>query len=104
MWTNAQLTLEIVAEDGDEVILRVETPVGPVSIMGTVSIEDCVLSLDGAHMDGPGPGELKRAGLHAIARKVLEHYNATQIYAQGGKRTTGLRKGKTPPRFCYPRK
>jgi hypothetical protein len=95
--------LEIDAVDGREAILHVRTPVGLVKIMGTVTLTQTVLDLDGVHVDGPGRGRLQMQGIYAIAQKVMEELDVQEILAQGGTRTTGLRNGKRPRCFKFRR-
>lgn len=104
MWTSAQLSVELDAVDGWEAILIVRTPVGPISILASVSITGIILSLDGVHVSGPGPGTVTIAGIHDIAQKIMEELDVQEILAQGGTRTTGRRNGKIPRRFRFVRR
>ena len=104
MWTSAQLSVELDAVDGTEVILHVRTPVGLVKILGTVTLTETLLDLDGVHVDGPGSGCLKMDGVYAIAQKIMEELDVQELLAQGGTRTTGRRNGKKPRRFRFVRR
>ncbi len=104
MWASDQLAVEIDIVDGREVILIVRTPVGPVSLIGTVTLTADVLNLDGVHVGGPGPGRVGRDGINAIARKIMEELDVQEILAQGGIRTTGRRTGKVPRPFRFVRR
>jgi hypothetical protein len=103
MWTSAHLSVEIDVVDGREVILIVGTPVGPISIIGTVTVTADVLELDGVHVSGSGPGRLGRDGINAIARRIMEELDVQEIRAQGGVRTTGRRSGQVPRPFRFVR-
>ncbi len=104
MWISAELSVEIDMVDGREVILIVGTPVGPVSIIGTVTVTADVLELDGVHVSGPGPGRVGRDGINAIAQKIMEELDVQEILAQGGIRTTGRRRGQVPRPFRFVRR
>jgi hypothetical protein len=90
------------ASEGDEVILRIATPVGTVEIMGTVSRMDRVLYVERAHIQGLYPGALGRAGLNAVARKLLDEADVEEIVVEGSARTTGRNPRRRPKIFRFP--
>jgi hypothetical protein len=77
-------------------VLVITTPVGAMSLVGSISIVGRVMRIDRAHVEGLKLGALGRAGLNAIGRKLLELADVDQIIIQGGTRTTGRTKGKVP--------
>jgi hypothetical protein len=109
MWSSEQIVIDIEDvehEDGGgkvaTMLIRVSTPAGTISILGTVSIVARVLRCDQAHVGGLTPGALGRVGLNAIGRKLLEVADVDQIIIQGSTRTTGCRSGKTPREIRFP--
>jgi hypothetical protein len=102
MWNTDQLTLVIEIIEGNTIQVAITTPAGLVLLLGDVTFEGELLRIDGAHIDGPGRGSLKRAGLNAIARKLVEFANVKKVCVQGGTRGTGRRKGTIPRLICFP--
>ena len=102
MWKRAAITIEIGLVDGEVMIIEVTTPVGLVQIIGNVTRVARVLYVRGAHIDGLHCGALGRAGLNAIARKLLEEADVDQIIVEGGTRTTGKNPGRPPKVFRFP--
>jgi hypothetical protein len=98
----AAITVEIGLVDGDVMIIEVTTPVGMVQIIGKVTRVGRVIHVGGAHIDGLHGGALGRAGLNAIARKLLEEADVDQIVIEGGTRTTGKNPGRPPKVFRFP--
>ena len=83
--------------------LVITTPVGTLSLIGSISIVGRVMRIDRAHVEGLKIGALGRAGLNAIGRKLLEVAYVDEIIIQGGTRTTGRTKGKAPRPIRFPR-
>jgi len=102
MWDRAAIAIEIGLVDGDVMIIEVTTPVGMVQIIGKVTRASRVLHVGGVHIDGLRGGALGRAGLNAIARKLLEEADVDQIIVEGGTRTTGKNPGRPPKVFRFP--
>lgn len=103
MWDSALIEVLLDDVEDDEVIVEIVTPVGTLEVAGCVSIIGRVLYVKGAHAQGLTSGALKRAGLNAICRKVLEVANVDEIVIQGGVRTTGRNQGRPPKPFRFPR-
>jgi hypothetical protein len=104
MWTEADIEIDIAQVAGSLVLVTIRLPIGVVEIMGSVRIEGRVLHIDGAHIDGPRPGALGRAGLNAIGRKLLEVADVDEIILQGSTRATGRYRGKVPRRIRFARR
>ena len=109
MWRSEQIVIDIedVEHEGGggqvaTMLVRVTTPAGAISLLGTVSIVGRVLRCENAHLGGLSPGALGRAGLNAIGRKLLAVADVDQIIIQGSTRTTGCRSGKTPREIRFP--
>jgi hypothetical protein len=96
IWSSEEISVAIEDIDDNEIIAVIETPAGTVKLMGTVTVVDRELKIDGAHVQGLWPGALGIAGLRAIGQKLMEEVDADKILAQGGIRTTGCHKGKRP--------
>ena len=94
--------MDIEVADGDEIIAVITTPLGAVQVLGSVTRIGRILYVDRAHIHGLGPGVLGRAGLNAIARKLLEEADVDQVIIEGSVRTTGRNPGKRPRRFRFP--
>jgi hypothetical protein len=76
---------------------------GAVRLMGTVSVSDRVLYIEGAHIEGMFPGALGRKGLNALAAKLLEAANVDKVVVYGSRRSTGKRASTTPRPIRFPR-
>ena len=102
MWSNDQISVEIVDADHPVLEVVVTTPIGVMSLVAGVSIVGRVLHLQGVHVEGLTPGALGRTGLNAIGRKLLEVADVDEIIIQGGTRTTGKHKGQVPSSIRFP--
>src|SRR5579871_477437 len=96
IWTLDEIVVEIDDVEHPELIVTIRTPVGVISVMASVSVVDRVLHMDRVHVGGLKPGSLGRAGLNAVARKLMELADVDQIVVQGSTRTTGRNEGKIP--------
>jgi hypothetical protein len=103
MWLTNEISAEIDDVDGSVMIVDITTPVGTLTLIGSVSIDGRILRMDRVHVQGLESGMLGRAGLNAIGRKLLELADVDQIIVQGGARTTGRAKGKIPRTIRFPR-
>jgi hypothetical protein len=103
VWTADQISIEIEDVDHPVAVLVITTPVGTLSLIGSVSIVGRVLRIDRAHVEGLTVGALGRTGLNAVGRKLLEVADVDEIIIQGGTRTTGRTKGKVPRPIRFPR-
>lgn len=102
MWNLDQIEIEIEDADGSEMIVVIDTPVGPSRIAGEVRLVSGILTIDGAHVQGLSPGALTRVGLNAIGLKLLEVTGAHSLVLQGGSRTTGRNPGRAPRPIRFP--
>jgi hypothetical protein len=102
MWTDDQITVEIEAADHPVMIVTITVPIGVIEMIGSVTRRGRVLHLDRVHVQGLSPGALRRAGLNAIGRKLLEEADVNEIIIQGSARTTGRNKGKLPRPIRFP--
>jgi hypothetical protein len=102
MWSQDQITVEIALIDDDTILVEIGTPVGLVTILGIITVVDRVLHCDGAHIEGPGPGSLGRAGLNDIGAKLLAETDVDEIVIQGGSRATGRNPGRPPWLIRFP--
>jgi hypothetical protein len=101
MWTEADIIAEYEI-DGPVVSITLITPVGEISILGEMTIVDDHLHITKAHVGGLYQGALRRSGLNAVGRKLLEMANVEKIVIQGSPRTTGRRRGTTPRTIHFP--
>jgi hypothetical protein len=97
-----EIVLEIRETDRDVVLVTASGSWGTVMMMGSVRFETGTIYLDAAHIGGGHVGQLGRAGLNAIARKVLEESGADEIVIQGSIRTSGRNPGRAPRAFRFP--
>jgi hypothetical protein len=104
MWTTDQIVVEIDVVEHPETVVVIVTPIGLVRLMANVSINNRVLRLDRAHVEGLKPGAIGRAGLNAIGRKLMELADVDEIVVQGSTRTTGRNEGKVPRPIRFPNK
>lgn len=98
----ARIAIEIADIDGREVIVRVEMPVGSLLVIGTLASGPPNLRFTGVHVQGLSPGALGRAGINAIARRMLEETGGRSIQLEGSLRTTGARPGRRRIVYAYP--
>lgn len=103
MWTSDDIEVEIESVEYTEMIVAIKTPVGVVSLAGCVTRTEGLLRISGAHIGGLWRGALGRAGLNAIAQKVMEVADVEEIVIQGGVRTTGRNRGRPPREFRFTR-
>lgn len=103
MWTTADLHVEIEEAEHPTAVVTVLTPAGTVKLMAELTLVGGVLRATDAHVQGLHPGALGRAGLNAIARKLLEETGADTLVVEGFSRTTGVRPGRRPRPFRFPR-
>ncbi len=61
------------------------------------------LRLTETHVGGLAPGNLSRAGLNGLAWAMMREADVDSLHIQGGTRTTGRGKGKTPRAIRFPR-
>lgn len=101
MWTTADLHVQIEEAEHPTAVVTVLTPAGTVKLMAELTLVGGVLRATDAHahVQGLHPGALGRAGLNAIARKLLEETGADTLVVEGFSRTTGVRPGRRPFRF-----
>jgi hypothetical protein len=102
MWTEADVTVEIDEADDDVMLAVITTPVGEFRIIGNIVRIGRVLHVQKAHVGGLYPGALGRAGLNAVARKLLVEADVEEIIFEGGTRTTGKNAGRPPKPFRFP--
>ena len=105
MWRSDQIRIEIEEIDPPTALARIETPVGTLELIGeiTLSTDGREFQIEAAHIQGLAPGTLGRAGLNAIARKLLEESGAETLFIAGSTRTTGAQPGRPPRPFRFPR-
>jgi hypothetical protein len=103
VWTADQIAIEIEDVDHPVAVVVITTPVGTLSLIGSISIVGRVMRIDRTHVEGLTIGALGRVGLNAIGRKLLEVADVDEIIIQGGTRTTGRTKGKIPRPIRFPR-
>ena len=112
MWDPDQIIVDVPlsepSEDGTTTMLiRVTAPGVVIEILGSVSIVERVLRIDGAHIDGASAGKIGRAGPNAIGRKLMQVANEVDhvdyILIQGSTRATGRNAGKLPRPIRFPR-
>jgi hypothetical protein len=103
VWTTDQISIEIEDVDHPVAVCVIATPVGTLSLIGSISIVGRAMRIDRAHVEGLSVGALGRTGLNAIGRKLLEVADVDEIIIQGGTRTTGRTKGKVPRPIRFPR-
>lgn len=103
MWTLERIEVTVSDVDGDVMLVSISTPVGCVEILGRVAVIDGLLIVEAAHVQGLTPGALGRAGLNAIARKLMREADAHGIVVEGSTRTTGGTRGRKQRPFRYPR-
>ena len=102
MWTTQQIFVEVIAVDDDVMLVEIATPLGVVEVLGSVMRVGRVLLIRRAHIDGLYPGALRRSGLNAICRKLMEEADVDEVVIEGGARSTGKNRGRVPRSFRYP--
>ena len=102
MWSPADITVEIEDAEDSLMIVVITTPAGVVRICGSVSVVGRRLQIEGAHVGGLAAGALGRAGLNAIAQKLMMEADVDEIVIQGGARTSGKYRGKIPRAIRFP--
>jgi hypothetical protein len=102
MWSHDQIDIEVSEVDGIVVLVTITTPVGRLELMGGVSLRGRLLVIEGAHVQGLRPGALGRAGLNAIARRLIAEIDADGLVVEGSARTTGRTKGRVQSPFRFP--
>jgi hypothetical protein len=103
MWSLDDIEIHVIERDADVFHVEVLTPAGVLEPLGAVSVSERVLHSREVHAWGLTPGALGRAGLNAIARKLLVEADVDEIVIEGGARTTGSRPGRRPRPFTFPR-
>lgn len=91
-----EMSVEIVARDGDVVIIRGKHAKGTVEVIADMVKKDQTLILNKAHIDGPGPGSMGVQTLKDLGKEFGKQQGVKQVIINPGKRTTGAMKGKTP--------
>jgi hypothetical protein len=61
------------------------------------------LRLTETHVGGLAPGNLSRTGLNGLAWAMMREADVDSLHIQGGTRTTGCSRGKTPRAIRFPR-
>jgi hypothetical protein len=102
MSSHAEVGIVFDDADDDVIFLRITTPIGVMDVCGELLWVERVLYVHNAHVQGLQPGDLLRAGLNAIGRKLLDVANVDKIVIQGANRTTGRRKGCAPKPISFP--
>ena len=102
MWNSREIKIEVAAVDDDVMLVEIATPIGVVEVLGNVTQVGRVLYIRRAHIDGLYPGALRRSGLNAICRKLMEEADVDEIVIEGGARSTGKNRGRVPKPFRYP--
>jgi hypothetical protein len=77
-------------------LYRNGVPVGRVDVVTRIEIRGRELWLTELHMHGLAGGGLGRAGLNALAQAVMEDADVEALVVEGGTRSSGLRRGRTP--------
>ena len=103
MCPSAAITLEIEEAEDRTLIASVITPADRPQLIAEVELVAGVLWARNVHAQGLAPGVLGRAGLNAIARKVLEEADAQAVVVEGAARTTGANQRRRPRAFRFPR-
>ena len=101
-WRSAEIAVDVFDVEGGVVLVTIATPVGQIDVMGEVFIRGRLLVIERAHIQGLSPGALGRAGLNAIARKLMVEIDVDGIVVEGSTRTTGRTKGRTQSPFRFP--
>jgi hypothetical protein len=96
------VSIEIADVDDDVMIAAITCAGLTIEVIGRVTIEERVLRIRQAHVQGAYPGALGRSGLNAIGRRLLEETDVDQVVIEGGARTTGRNPGRAPRPFRYP--
>jgi hypothetical protein len=96
------VSIEITDADDDVMIAVIRCTGFVIEVIGRVAVEQRVLRVRQAHVQGARPGAVGRAGLNAIGRRLLEEIDVDQVVVEGGARTTGRNPGRAPRPFRYP--
>lgn len=98
-WTLADLTFDLADDETSDQIatIRIGTPLGRVTLMAEVSIDDTTLMLRAAHIQSDaGANALGIGKLNAIAQGFMETFSYDALEIEGAVRTTGARPGHRP--------
>jgi hypothetical protein len=69
---------------------------GEIRIMGNISREGNVITLNRAHIEGAGPGASSFSEMRGIVEEFGRQQGASQIVINGARRTTGRHAGQVP--------
>ena len=90
------LIMLLLDHQGQTIHVSFETSAGLVEILCDYRLTGKDLILEGAHIQGLFPGALGRAGLNALAQKIMEGADVDTLEIHGGLRTTGRNGGRFP--------
>ena len=69
MWSIAQISFDLRETEGSICIVRIDTPAGAIELIGEVIKVGRTLHVNGAHVQGLNPGEL-RAGFENLDSRL----------------------------------
>lgn len=102
MWSLDKLTIEVSDVEHEIMLVAITTPLGRIDFLGHVSVRDGWLWIEAAHVQGLRPGALGRAGMNAIARKLMGEADVQGVVVEGSTRTTGRAQGRIQRAFRFP--
>lgn len=69
---------------------------GQIRIMGNMSREGNVITLDATHIEGAGPGTSSPSEMRGVVQQFGRDQGASQVIINGAARTTGRHAGQVP--------
>ncbi|HEY2849474.1 MAG TPA: RHS repeat-associated core domain-containing protein, partial [Gemmatimonadaceae bacterium] len=91
----AKISVATTIEDGVADIVSSGTK-GGIRIMGDMSRDGTVITLDKAHIEGLGPGSSSVSEMRAVVQEFGRQQGATEVIINGAARTTGANPGSVP--------
>ncbi|HEX5179804.1 MAG TPA: RHS repeat-associated core domain-containing protein, partial [Gemmatimonadaceae bacterium] len=91
----AALKVNVTVEEGIATV-EAEGANGPITLMGNMSREGDVVTLDRAHIGGVGRGASSQSEMRSVVQQFGRQQGATRVIIRGARRTTGLHKGQIP--------
>ena len=102
MWDASAIEFTLVETVHPIALVEVRTPLGTLTLLGSVSVVRRSARLAGVHIQGLMPGALGRIGLNRIGERMLVELDVDEIVIEGSIRTTGTRPGIKPRAIRFP--
>ena len=104
MFTKDEVTVTLDEEmsQGNVITLVLETPDGPIELMGYVTdLNQKELRVQQVHIQGAGAPPVTSVKLQVMAEAVMEALHVDTVQIQGAARSSGANPGRTPRPFRF---